>query len=207
MRNLIAQLEGCSGGKAGEIVAAAGLDRMACASVTRGQAVALLATARAHARPVNPEQLGFVGRDAFPEHYYAITRGAMAIGNATVQAEIPFVVEAWARKDSEKANIMLAMLVNRTPVTGEINSYRDGEKDICIFGCGLAHGVDDTPTKGSYDIRLNIITPYCPITSDGKAPNLEAVHHCNLRGYQHGDEEGAAGGTEGKERLAERYRP
>ena len=74
VRNLIAQLEGCSGGKAGEIVAAAGLDRMACASVTRGQAVALLATARAHARPVNPEQLGFVGRDAFPEHYYAITR-------------------------------------------------------------------------------------------------------------------------------------
>ena len=137
VRNLIAQLEGCSGGKAGEIVAAAGLDRMACASVTRGQAVALLATARAHARPVNPERLGFVGRDAFPEHYYAITRSNVLIGSATPQAEIPFVVEAWARKTAEKGDIRLAMLVNRTPITGEINTYRDNDKDICLFGCGL----------------------------------------------------------------------
>ena len=172
VRNLIAQLEGCSGGKAGEIVAAAGLDRMACASVTRGQAVALLATARAHARPVNPERLGFVGRDAFPEHYYAITRSNVLIGSATPQAEIPFVVEAWARKTAEKGDIRLAMLVNRTPITGEINTYRDNDKDICLFGCGLTHGVPGAPIKGAYDIRVNIITPYCPITSDGKAPNL-----------------------------------
>ena len=55
VRSLIAQLDGCSGGKAGEIVAAAGLDRMACASVTRGQAATLLAIG-AQARP--PRQSG-----------------------------------------------------------------------------------------------------------------------------------------------------
>jgi hypothetical protein len=27
--------------------------------------------------------------------------------------------------------------------------------------------------KGAYEIVVNIITPHCPITSDGKAPNLE----------------------------------
>ena len=118
------------------------------------------------------ERLGFVGRDAFPEHYYAITRSNVLIGSATPQAEIPFVVEAWARKTAEKGDIRLAMLVNRTPITGEINTYRDNDKDICLFGCGLTHGVPGAPIKGAYDIRVNIITPYCPITSDGKAPNL-----------------------------------
>jgi hypothetical protein len=172
VRSLIAQLDGCTGGKAGEIVAAAGLDRMACASVNRSQAATLLEAARKHARPVSPERLGFVGRDAYPQHYHAIARGNVFIGSTTSPADIPFVVEAWARKTAEKGDIRLAMLVNRTPITGEINTYRDNDKDICLFGCGLTHGVPGAPTKGAYDIRINIITPYCPITSDGKAPNL-----------------------------------
>jgi hypothetical protein len=68
LRGLIAQLDGCSGGKAGEIVVAAGLDRMSCQSVDREQATALLKVARKHARPVNPERLGCVGRDAYPQY-------------------------------------------------------------------------------------------------------------------------------------------
>jgi len=61
LRSLIAQLDGCTGGKAGEIVAAVGLDRRTCESVDRRQATALLETARKHARPVSAERLGFVG--------------------------------------------------------------------------------------------------------------------------------------------------
>ena len=173
LRALIAQLDGCSGGKAGEIVTAAGLDRMTCESVTRAQTVTLLDITRKHARPVSPERLGSVGRDAYPEHYYAIERDHVLIGSAKPQADIPFVVEAWARKTGEKGDITLAMLVNRTPVTGEIKSFRHSDKDIALFGCGLAHAVMGSPKVGTYDIRVNIITPYCPITSDGKAPNLE----------------------------------
>src|SRR6516162_9162990 len=30
----------------------------------------------------------------------------------------------------------------------------------------------DAPKKGSYAIVINVTTPYCPITSDGKAPDL-----------------------------------
>jgi hypothetical protein len=172
LRSLIAQLDGCTGGKAGEIVAAAGLERMACGSVNRSQAAGLLEAAPKHARPVSPERLGFVGRDAYPQHYHAIARGNVVIGSTTPQADIPFVVEAWARKTSEKGNIGLAMLVNRTPITGELSTYRDDDKDIVLVGCGLSHAVVGSPKKGSYDIRINIMTPYCPITSDGKAPNL-----------------------------------
>jgi hypothetical protein len=173
LRSLIAQLDGCSGGKAGEIVAAAGSDRLACESVTREQAAKLLEIARAQARPVSPERLGFVCRDPFCDSQYAIQRGHVLVGNAMPKADIPFVVEAWARTISAKGNLSLAMMVNRTPITGEVSIYRDSEKDIGLFGCGLEHWVIEAPKKGAYAIVVNIITPYCPITSDGKAPNLE----------------------------------
>jgi hypothetical protein len=173
LRRLIAQLDGCSGGKAGEIVAAAGLDRATCESVNRRQATTLLVTARKHARPVSPDRLGFVGREAYPEYQYGIERGQAHFGIATPKAEVPFVVEAWARKEGEKGNINFEMLVNRTPVTGGIRAYRNDDKDVCVHGCGLAHRFSSTPKKGAYDITVNIITPYCPITSDGKAPNLK----------------------------------
>jgi hypothetical protein len=173
LRLLVAHLDGCSGGKAGKIVAAAGLDRQACTDVTRQQATALLAAARKHVRPVNPERLGCIGREVIAS-WYAIEHGKAFIGSSELRAEIPFVVEAWAEKISTAGNrIGLTMLVNRSPVTGQISAFRDEDKDICVFGCGLNTGFPDTPTKGSYAIWVNITTPYCPITSDGKSPNLD----------------------------------
>jgi hypothetical protein len=178
LRSLIANFEGCSGGKAGEIIAAAGLARASCEGVNHTQAARLLAVVRKHARPVSPERLGLVGRDAYPRRYHAIERNHAEFGSAQPKAEVPFVVEAWARKTSEKgSNIQLSMLVNRTPITGEIEAYRDANKKICFFGCGLHHYFEDTPTKGAFEITVNIITPYCPIVSDGKAPNLEPFIH------------------------------
>ena len=67
VRDLVAQLDGCTGAKAGEIVAAAGLNRAICKDVTRPQAERLLRAARASMpSQVNPKRLGAVGPDAFP---------------------------------------------------------------------------------------------------------------------------------------------
>jgi hypothetical protein len=173
LRSLIAQFDGCSGGKAGEIVSAAGLDRASCESVNRQQARALLEIARAAARKVNAERLGCVGRDAFPAHKYAIGHGYALLGSGSPKAEIPFVVEAWAEKTGEKGNIEISISVNRTPVTGEIGAYRNADKHVVLRGYGLAHFFEGAPRKGGFNIHVNIQTPYCPITSDGKAPDLE----------------------------------
>lgn len=75
MRELIANLDGCTGGKAGEIVARAGLERATCRDITASQAVKLLETARANARQVQPKRLGAVGPDAFPAYAYAVAFG------------------------------------------------------------------------------------------------------------------------------------
>ena len=97
--NWCAHLDGCTGGRAGEIVAAAGLSRMVCGDVSREQATNLLKIARDNARPVNPKRLGMVGPDAFPGAY-AITYGTTWFGAAEPLAEIPFCVEAWASENS-----------------------------------------------------------------------------------------------------------
>jgi hypothetical protein len=161
VREVVANLDGCTGAKAGEIVAAAGLVRGVCNGVTRDEAERLLRIARIKARQVKPDRLGTVGADAFPNAAYACEKGEVA--------SIPYVVEAWA--EAADATALRSCCVNRTPVTGDIRAVRD-KRDIDVYGCGLAHMIAQAPKEAHFDIWLNITTPYMPITSDGKAPNL-----------------------------------
>jgi hypothetical protein len=178
VRSLIAELDGCSGGKAGEIIRAASLDRARCEDLDRLQTTKLLEITRQHARPVAPERLGHLGRDALSDREYACNYGTVEFGSTKPLATIPHVVEVWARrhcKAAEKAtdHVNIRVLVNRTPITTEVSAWRDGDRDLCLEGSGLSSYCSNIPKKGSYDITLNITTPYCPITSDGKAPNLK----------------------------------
>jgi hypothetical protein len=177
VRNLIAQLDGCTGGKAGEIVAGAGLDRRHCQNIDRQQATTLLMAARKQARPVSADRLGHVGRDAFPDFHYAKELGITKLGGTQPQAEIPFVVEAWARKSpfrfKGRGDLDVDFLINRTPAVAEISAWRNGDSNLCLQGSGLAHFWKDAPKKGDYTLTVNVTTPYCPITSDDKEPDLE----------------------------------
>jgi hypothetical protein len=113
---------------------------------------------------VRPQRLGVVGQELFSKSAYACVRGEMD------EPVIPFVVEAWAEPaDDETA---LAICVNRTPVTGAIEAARE-QRDIDAFGCGLSHTIAQAPKDKHFSIWLNITTPYMPITSDGKEPDLE----------------------------------
>ena len=168
VRELVASLDGCTGGRAGEIVAEAGLGRMVCRDVSREQAGGLLMAARLFASEVTPKRLGAIGPELFVSLAYAASSGKVTFG-AEPSAEVPFVVEAWAK---ESDAMRLLVCVNRTPVTGDIGVARD-KREIDLFGCGLHHNVADAPKDKNFAIRLNVTTPYMPITSDGKEPNLE----------------------------------
>jgi hypothetical protein len=129
--------------------------------------------ARAFGVPVNPKRLGAIGPEAFPDFAHAVTYGTMKSGSETIrleQATIPLCVEAWAGKNTS-GSTDLTVCINRTPATGDISAARD-KREINAFGCGLA----DTITKARLDIEfniwINVTTPYMPITSDGKAPDL-----------------------------------
>ena len=175
VRALIAELEGCTGSKAGEIVGAAKLDRLRCQDVDREQAIRLLKVTRANARPVGVDRLGYVGRDAFPDHSYAKESGIAELGTVP-QAQVPHLAEVWACKvgfsKKETDTIDVSMLVNRTPITAEVSAWRDSSDGLNLQGAGLWHSCANVPKKGPYALRINLITPYCPITSDGKEPDL-----------------------------------
>ena len=219
VRELIASLDGCTGAKAGEIVAEAGLGRALCSAVTRKQAAKI---SQSNARPVKPQRLGAVGPEASPERAYACSHGQAQFGSIVPMAEIPFVVEAWAKKT--QGDTVLGICVNRTPITGGIEAARD-KRDIDAYGCGLHHTIAQAPREAQFDIWVNITTPFMPITSDGKAPNLEPflgeiaravgkavkkTHRPNARGSSQKDivldnlDEAVAGVSGGKFRFNER---
>jgi hypothetical protein len=144
VRELIAELDGCSGGKAGEIVNAADLQRTLCKDVTREQAADLLKIARLRAKAVTPQRLGAVG-DIFRDHAYARVCGTTAFGSDEPKAEIPFVVEAWAveLKAEHKHDTHLASVsVNRTPVTGNIRAAHN-KRDINLYAPHARSGTSE----------------------------------------------------------------
>jgi hypothetical protein len=168
VRQLVASLDGCAGGRAGEIVVAAGLGRKTCRQVDAAEAKNLLQVARTATKPVNPKRLGAIGQTCFPGAY-AITHGEITLGNVGLLATIPFAVEAWALlSDDDKSAAVVS--VNRTPVAAQFSLQRD-KSELNLFGCGLANTV--AKTQSAIILRLNITTPYMPITSDGKEPHLE----------------------------------
>ena len=87
--------------------------------------------------------------------------GVAILGSIAPLAEIPFVVEMWAGKSYNRTKLLVC--VNRTPITGEIEAARD-KRDIDAFGCGLSHTIAQAPVESQFNIVMNVITPYMPIT-------------------------------------------
>ena len=135
VRDLIANLDGCTGPKAGKIAAA--FKAKPCNALSREEATHLLRAARAEARPVRPERLGAIGQlDSLPP-FYSCERGEVALGGRAPQAKVPFVVEAWAYADSRTSDdASLRIHINRTPITGEVRALKE-KKELTIWGCGL----------------------------------------------------------------------
>src|SRR5262249_15366642 len=106
-------------------------------------------------------------------HARAVGTVALKATRGELHAEVPFVVEAWASlADQPRARIC----VNRTPVTAEVNLQRsvDSRSEYDLFGCGLATLIRVVRNR-EFAFLVNVQTPYMPITSDGKAPDLGHV--------------------------------
>jgi hypothetical protein len=67
--------------------------------------------------------------------------------------------------------VEITVCVNRTPVTGDFDAVHN-KREINLFGCGLRFTVAEAPKDKNFAITLNITTPFMPITSDGKEPDL-----------------------------------
>jgi hypothetical protein len=173
VREVVLDLEGCSG-RAGNI--AEPFKNRCAASLTRPEAEQLLGAAReAVGKTVKPSRLGCMGKvvPGLPSSY-AKVMGNLVVRptRGTIEAEIPYVVEAWA-EESDSPSAMA--FVNRTPITADLEAFHQkkqegGKRAVGLIGCGLSAYIADTarPVR----LAVSIITPYMPIISDGKTPDF-----------------------------------
>ena len=164
---VVAQMQDCS--KKAERIAGAHRDCPA-QQLTREEAEAVLLSAREESEPVAPSRLGSVGKiSSWPGYSLAAGTFEIPAARGKVSAEIPFVVEVWARRGTRMS---ATICVNRTPVAARVSVERQGDdKNKCaMFGCNL--GYVFKVGRGNYELLINVICPYMPITTDGKEPDL-----------------------------------
>ena len=165
VRALIASLDGCAGERAGEIVAAAGLSRVLCRDVDREQALRLLEAARDASKPVNPKRPGAVGPDASE----ILLRNLLRRSDVRRGATRPHPARRRslglpARKERHCGQRQPHS--NRGAIVDDARQERHQRVRLRAFALATA------PKGTNFAVRLNITTPYMPITSDGKDPDL-----------------------------------
>jgi hypothetical protein len=168
VRDLIAELNGCAEPKAGQI--AEGFQKRFARDLTRDEADQLLAAARRRAKPVKASSLGRVGQQTWLPPGYAKLEASLKTGSprSAIKAEVPVVLEVWA-KTAVKTHARL--FVNRTPSTGQLTAWTQGTA-LYIEGCGCDGYFEITSGRQPIELWINIETPYMPITTDGKEPNI-----------------------------------
>lgn len=167
VRDLIQQFDGCTGGKGAKI--AAPYLKTPAVALAFAETEGLLTEMRAAVKNVRPERLGRIGeREEWSG--YGKREGIFAVRSAKGEhgAEIPFVVEAFA----DMADVPgVTVLLNKSPITGEVTLIERTKQELALFGCGLCFSM---PGK-SARLLLNIMTPYIPLVTDGKEPDLSVV--------------------------------
>lgn len=135
---------------------------------TRETASQVLHELRVKTLPPKPVVLGKLGDTIGMAH--AESKGEIKMIGNDLDAVLPFHIDAYlsTREDSDKDSVL--MMVNRTPITGEITTQRQKGSKLGIIGCGLGHAIE----MGRKPVFLvcNITIPYMPVTTDGKEPDL-----------------------------------
>lgn len=168
VRQLVERFDGCTGAKAGRIALPLGKNRQA-PSVSFAEADKLLGAIREESKPVSVARLGFVGRAEHLPASYKRTSGTYTVKavRGAHDAEIPFIVEAWADPGQAPEPIC----INRTPTPGTTIQHAD--KSMNVSGAGLSWAVN--AKKIPVRVVLNVTTPHIGKLSSGKAPDLTPI--------------------------------
>jgi Histidine kinase-, DNA gyrase B-, and HSP90-like ATPase len=175
VRQLIEQLDGCSGAKAGRIAAPFGKGRT-CRSMRPPEIAALLTRMQESARVVKARSLGPIGDVFTAFDAYIVADAALQTGTNKPRASIPVLIEAWANVRTRKfGGAKLMVYCNRTPVVDDIDAMR-GQGGIRISGAGLdPYGAMMKVDGGDCDLIVAVTAPHIPMTSLGKAPDLSEL--------------------------------
>ena len=168
VQEFISNFDGCQGKKASDIVAPY-LGRSAN-SLSFDESEKLLQAALAKAKVVSHNRVGQVGKLDDALAYQKIkTSISLAAAKGNSHAAIPVVVEMWAMPKK----LGSYLFVNKTVTTATIQASFQGKYAILHYG-GIETWFEKKITTPP-SIWINVMTPYMPITSDGKNPNFKPL--------------------------------
>ena len=130
----------------------------------------ILATLRENTTKVNIKKLGSIGDNYTGLGEYAKKAGEFTVLSAKGEhhAKIPFLVETWVRIQESFNH---SIYVNKTPITGEYHAWYE-KGTMTLYGLGLSLEVKSKKSQ----MVINVMTPYMPITSDGKSPDFRGMN-------------------------------
>ena len=167
VRELIQQFDGCTGGKGGKIAAL--YPKTPAGDLTFAETEGLLGEMRTAVKNVRPARLGRIGeREEWSS--YSKGEGVFYVESTKGEhrAEIPFAVEVYTEASSSPD---ITVLLNKSPITGEVSLYDREKHELGLLGCGLYLSFRSKPVR----LLVNIMTPYMPLVTDGKEPDLSVV--------------------------------
>jgi hypothetical protein len=165
INKLITEFDGCTGTKGGTL--ANDYKGQLGNSLSFDETENLLGIIRNGNKNVNPDRLKGIGE--IVDYGYSKSNGNFTVRSArgNHNAEIPYIVEVWVDYNRPAG---LDFLINKSPITGQMKLYSEKTKTT-LWGCGLFSEIKMKPS----DIVINILTPYMPIVSDGKEPDLKQM--------------------------------
>ena len=168
VEEFISNFDGCSGVK-GKKITTAYLGRNAN-SLSFEESEQLLQGALASAKVVTHQRIGIVGKLPISLAYHKLkTTITLDAAKGRYNATLPVVVEMWAVPKKMGSYLF----VNKTITTATIQTSFQGKYAIMYYG-GLETWFEKKITT-PLAIWINVLTPYMPITSDGKNPDFKPL--------------------------------
>jgi len=179
VRLVVSWFAGCSGAKAGKV--AGRFLKRESNSLTFDEAEALLTALRENSLPIKAEKLGTVGRiEAFAGNpIRVVSEFVENPERGDIAAQVPFIIEVWAKPVQEPNTDSITLCVNRSPVVGGLNTNRGWHNKgnrLYLTGCGLdSDTFEAKKRKHPIEILVNIQVPSIPKIDASKTPDLSFI--------------------------------
>jgi hypothetical protein len=177
LREFLTKFDGCQATALRQRIAQHFGPKCLCRQLTRDAAAELLKILQFGTNPIKAHRLGPMGRQAWPEcsDGYAIASDYYITGARAPFARIPFLAECWAMasatsEDGDNATEIHYFTVNRSPAIAYCHCNRKRGRDVILTFNGCE--IDLSLPRAQISFALNLTSPYVPILSSGKLPDL-----------------------------------
>ena len=176
LRDFLTKFDGCQATALRQKIAQLFGAKCLCRQLNRDSAAELLKVLQKGTNPIKAHRLGLMGRQAWPDYSdgYAVASDYYITGARAPFARIPFLAECWAMAsavsgDDDDTEIR-CFTVNRSPAIAYCHCDRKRGREVILTFDSCR--IDLSLPRATISFVLNLTSPYVPLLSSGKRPDL-----------------------------------